>query len=138
MKYTVNEFIEMTKQNPDEWINYLEIIILNNGMIELARPSHLEKVIEIYCKKMNTTKKDFEENFPFYLSPLEFICEKYHIIAVWYNKVIMPKKINRFQKITLKKLQDASLLSLYPKLSFAEEYSYYKRYKELRESQEGL
>lgn len=133
MKYTVNEFIEMTKQNPNEWISYCEILILDNGMIELARPSHMEKVIEIYCEKNNITREEFKDNFSRMLNPLDFICEKYHIIAVWYNKILMPKKINRFQRLTINKLQDAGLISAYPFISYAIEYSFYKKNKEFRE-----
>lgn len=139
MKYTVNEFIEMTKQNPDEWIGYCEILILNNGMIELARPSHTEKMIEIYCEKMNIATEYFKTNFPNILNPLHFISEKYRIVAVWYSSILIPgSNLNRFQEFTIRRLQDAKLLSMQLLTYNTEEYSYYKRNKKFRKLPEGL
>lgn len=38
------------------YINYLEVLILEDGAVEYAVPSHQEKVLEIACKKLNKTK----------------------------------------------------------------------------------
>ena len=106
MKYTANEFIEMIKQqDPDEWINYLEIFILDTGIIELvSKASQLED--------MNIIKKEYKTCFPRILFPLDFICEKYRIVVVWNDSILIGKNINRFQMITIDKLQKARLISM--------------------------
>ena len=40
------------KTHKENFINYLEVIILENGTIEYAIPSHIKKLEEICCKKL--------------------------------------------------------------------------------------
>lgn len=121
----INEFINLTRSDPNSWRNYCEIIIRNNGLIELARPSHTEKLIEIYCEIEHITRDEFIEGFPKYLSVVDFIVEKYKLICVWYDYMIRPEKINRFQQRTLEALVHENLISAESKYKIAREYSWY-------------
>ena len=134
---TINEFIDLVKKEPDKWKNYCEIVINRNGTIELARPSHTEKIIEIYCEIMGITKEKFKEEFPRNLSIIDFIVEKFSLICVWYNYLIRPEKINRFQQRTLQILIENKLISINPEYKVATEYSWYLNNKELRKDMEG-
>ena len=131
MAISFNNFLDIVNKDPLAWKRYCEILILSNGMIELARPCHQEKLINIYCNKMNINKEEFKEIFPKNLSILDFICEKYSIVSVWYNSLILPKqKLNRFQQNTLNKLIEAGLVSSCAHRMVATEYTWYLNNKE--------
>lgn len=121
----VYEFLNLVKQDPDKWKNYCEIIIMTSGKIELARPSHTEKIIDIYCEIESITRKEFAEEFPVNLSIIDFIVEKYSLISVWYNYIIRPTKINRFQQRTLQILIENGLINPDPEYKIAKEYTWY-------------
>ena len=120
----VFEFIELTKKEPDKWKGSCEIIIKRNGEIELARPSHTEKLIEIYCNNMGITREEFTQTFPTFLHIISFICEKFKLICVWYDFLIGPEKFNRFQNRTLKLLKDEKIINV-TRMNVATEYSWY-------------
>lgn len=131
MAISFNNFIDIVNKDPLAWKCYCEILILSNGMIELARPCHQEKLINIYCNKMNIDKEEFKKRFPTNLSIVDFICEKYSIISVWYNSLILPsQKLNRFQQNTLDKLIEAGLVSSCAYRSIATEYTWYLNNRE--------
>ena len=121
----VYEFIDLVKQDPDSWKNYCEIIIGSSGKIELARPSHTEKIIDIYCEIESITKEEFKEEFPVNLSIIDFVVEKYSLISVWYDYIIRPAKINRFQQHTLQILVENGLINPNLQYKIAEEYTWY-------------
>lgn len=127
--YTVNEFLDLIKTEPHKWKYYCEVIIGKNGEIYLAHPSHQEKLIEIYCKKEKIDKKEFKRRFS--SAPLainDFICEKYDLIALWYDHIITKNTINRFQKRTIQILQDNKIISYDLARHTATEYSWYLKY----------
>lgn len=71
-KYSIEEFIELTKKNPDEWNHYCEIIIDNDGQVLLARPSHQMCLLQYYCDKENIKMENIEEYIPREFSPVHF------------------------------------------------------------------
>ena len=46
------------------FINYLEVVILENGIIEYAIPSHQEKLISICCKQLNIDRNELAKMCP--------------------------------------------------------------------------
>lgn len=64
------------------FINYLEVIIRDNGTIEYAVPSHVMKLRSIYGK---TTDEIFEEytKESSGMEPAEWLCDKTGCISVW-------------------------------------------------------
>ena len=112
IKYTIDQFIELTKRNPDNWKGYCEILIDNDGSVILARPSHQEALIQYYCDKENITRDQAVESIPISYSPLHFIVDKYNIISVWYNSIIYSyDNMNYKQKHVLDKLLYHHLIS---------------------------
>ena len=127
---TVLEFLDLVKKEPKKWIRYCEIFILENGSIELARPSHTEKIIDIYCNNEEISREEFNNGFLINLNPLSFICEKYSIISVWYDFMIGPSYINRFQQRSIELLKRNNLICRNPKYEIATEYSWYLENRE--------
>ena len=91
-KYSIEEFIELTKKNPDEWNHYCEIIIDNDGQVLLARPSHQMCLLQYYCDKENIKMEDIEKYIPREFSPVHFIVDKYDLISVWYASILSSSK----------------------------------------------
>ena len=111
IKYTIDQFIELTKRNPDNWKGYCEILIDNDGSVILARPSHQEALIQYYCNKENITRDQAVESIPISYSPLHFIVDKYNIISVWYMCIIYSyNNMNNDQRNTLDILADNHLI----------------------------
>ena len=84
---SIEDFIELTRLNPDEWYHYCEIILDNDGSVILARPSQ-EALIKYYCDRNNITRNKIIEHIPIDLSPTMFIIDKYTLVSVWYNMII--------------------------------------------------
>lgn len=129
-KLTVDQYILKTKQDPDSYTNYCEVIMTEAGAIIEVQPSHTETLVAILCEKENITREEFYRNFPVHLSIVHYICEKYHLCCIWRNKVIHPKNINRFQKRALERLVQANCISTFASGEIAHEYSYYLAHKE--------
>ena len=102
------------KKHKETYINYLEVLILEDGTIEYAVPSHQEKALEIACKKLNKTKKEIEDMCPreYYCDYLTWLLGITGSISVWGTSdeyFIVYKTINKKQIATLKKLKKHGL-----------------------------
>ncbi len=84
------------------FINYCEVIVLSDGSVEYAVPSHERKVIEIFKREFKLSDENFN-NFPEELS-VDYICKKCHLIMLWYDYAYAPIRINKDQIKTLDKL----------------------------------
>ena len=124
MIYNANEFVNYVKNNKLKFINYCEIIILKSGRIKILDKSHQETLIDLYCMNMRITEEKFKEIWDPKLSIIKFVTEKYGYISVWYNYIIRPEKINRFQERTLKILTDNNIIKIQNE-EIATEYSWY-------------
>lgn len=67
------------------FVCYLEVIILEDGTIEYAVPSHQQKLLELYMKKYNVKREDVMDMCPpeYYFSPNEWLCKETGAISVW-------------------------------------------------------
>ena len=102
------------KKHKETYINYLEVLILEDGTIEYAVPSHQEKALEIACKKLNKTKQEIEDMCPreYYCDYLTWLLGITGSISVWGTSdeyFIVYKTINKKQIATLKKLKKHGL-----------------------------
>lgn len=91
-KLTSKEFIDIaTKECPDCFRRYCEILILHNGMIELAAPSHQKAMMRVANKTMQEIPIEYFE---------EYLLKESGSVEVWYE---MQKaySVNRFQLRTL-------------------------------------
>lgn len=98
--------IERHKQT---FINYLEVIILNDGTIEYATPSHQEKLISIACSKLSVSRDRLNDLCPkeYYFSFMNWLCMVSECIAVWNTCAI--GELNEKQKEALKRLKKEGL-----------------------------
>lgn len=71
------------KTHKETFINYLEVIINPNGIIEYAVPSHIEKVNEKYMEKYKCTREEIYEKFMFSID----VATEMKIILVWNDRI---------------------------------------------------
>ena len=95
--------IELHKQT---FINYLEVIILSDGTVEYAVPSHQEKLIKIACKKLRITKANLFEMCPleYHFDVITWLCKITGAVSVW-SSGIEYYQINEKQKNVLKRMK---------------------------------
>lgn len=91
------------------FINYLEVVILEDGKVEYAVPSHQEKLIKLAMNKLQVTRKELED-----LCPQEFYAD----FTVWLSSISKAVPVwnefydgtpNEKQLETLKLLQQEGL-----------------------------
>lgn len=102
------------KKHQETFINYLEVLILEDGTVEYAVPSHQGKALDLACKKLNKTKQEIEDMCPreYYCDYLTWLLGITKSISVWGNcaeHFIVYKTINKKQITTLKKLKKHGL-----------------------------
>lgn len=71
----------------ETFINYLEVVILEDGVIEYAVPSHRIKVTDIIAKKRNITRDDVADLCPreYYMDYYFWLCREAKALMVWNN-----------------------------------------------------
>lgn len=89
------------------FINYLEVVILEDGTIEYAIPSHQEKLIAIIMKKYNMTKEEIINDPESYCEYMEYLHKKSGAISVWNDFYL--GNANEKQINSLKKLKEEGL-----------------------------
>lgn len=113
-KYSEEEYNLYSKfdiqKHKENYINYLEALILESGEVEYAVPSHQEKAVALACKKLNKTKKEIEDMCPrsYYCNYLYWLIGLTGSVSVWGNcaeHFIIYETINKNQILTLKRLK---------------------------------
>lgn len=71
------------------FVNYLEIVILEDGTVEYAVPSHQEKMISIACSKLNVSREILYDMCPreYYFDVLTWLSQVSGAVAVWDFKI---------------------------------------------------
>ena len=85
--------------------NYLEIVILPDGTVEYAVPSHQRK-LENICKVM-TSEQDFTKRLQdpeAFADYMQWLCNYSGCVCVWDSFCIKPKDITQAQLDTIKVL----------------------------------
>lgn len=69
---------------------YLEVVILENGTIEYAVPSHVQKLTAICCKKLDISAQQLDTMCPpeYYGNYAEWLCMMSKAVSVWDNFII--------------------------------------------------
>ncbi len=93
--------LELHKEN---FIDYLEVIILVDGTVVYAVPCHIEKLCEIYGK----SKEEIQNEMSIYDSPINYMLDRTKCVAVW-SVGYMTKWINSKQQETLDLLVENKL-----------------------------
>lgn len=92
-----------------KYINYLEIVILEDGTVEYAVPSHQLKLMDIAMKKLGKTREEIGDMCPkeFYAAFNEWLCDITNTVSVhtWLHMGYC----NSVQKEVLQNLKDNGL-----------------------------
>lgn len=109
MEYSVYSDFDM-EQHKKAFINYLEVVIDENGKIMYAVPSHQEKLIRLACKKLNVTRDELNAMCPeeYYFDFVKWLCKASGACAVWNNHIEKYELTERQIK-ALKELKDNGL-----------------------------
>lgn len=99
------------KAHRENFINYLEVVILKDGSIEYAIPSHQWKLAKIYCENHDISYKELINMIPVTDEPISWIVYTEGVISVWYDSIIMPEVITKEQQEALDKLKEEKCIS---------------------------
>lgn len=111
MKYDIYCDFDIEKHK-QTYIDYLEVLILENGKVVYAVPSHQTKAEQLCCEKLGVTHKELlkicpREYWGDYLTWLLTTCDA---VSVWNEFYLTGKDgINTKQKQTLKQLKLSGL-----------------------------
>jgi hypothetical protein len=100
---TIDDFLAEYKR---KWINYCEIIILKNGNIILANPSHTERMLKLTGEDRN----DIYERMPIVASPIHWLVDYTKNISVWHQFQILPEDVTEEQLKTLSLLESEKMI----------------------------
>lgn len=89
-----------------KYINYLEVLILENGKVVYAVPSHQEKAIALACEKHGLTRDELVAMCPreYYFDYLKWLLGMAEAMAVW-NGHYEAAEVTPKQAVALKKLK---------------------------------
>jgi hypothetical protein len=91
------------------FINYLEVVILEDGTIVYAVPSHQKKLIEIACRKLRITEQELNDLCPkeYYFDFMTWLCMITKSVSLWND--FMHGKANEKQREAIQELIEADL-----------------------------
>lgn len=109
MAYDVYSEFDIEKHK-EKYIHYLEVVILEDGKVVYAVPSHQEKLIKIACDKLNVDRNTLYNMCPqeYMFDVITWLCKLTNCISVWTNFYIKDT-INNKQLETLKKLKSSHI-----------------------------
>ncbi len=72
------------------FVNYLEVVILPDGTVEYAVPSHQEKLIRICMEKMGVSRQEVNQMCPpeYYFDFMTWLCLISECVAVWNEGIV--------------------------------------------------
>lgn len=101
IELSVDNFITITNQFSEYFINYCEILILKNSRIKLCVPSHQETLFNLSGLSW--------DDIPVQADVITYLVKETESIAVWYNYQ-RAYRIRKIQKRTLKLLATKGLI----------------------------
>lgn len=99
------------EEHAKKHINYLEVIIEDDGTVYYAIPSHQRKLIQLYCDKNNLTEKELYDMIPITVSPEHWMCYHGKYVAVWYEGIICSVDITDAQIEILSRMIESGIMS---------------------------
>lgn len=97
--------IEKHKQT---YIDYLEVLMLQDGKIVYAVPSHQEKAIALCCEKLNVSRKELDAMCPreYWCDYLTWLLNICGAVSVWNTQYAAGEsEINARQRAALRRLK---------------------------------
>ena len=89
----------------EAFVNYLEVVIREDGTVEYAVPSHQEKLISIAIKKLGVTRKQLYDMCPreYMFDVTKWLCKITNCVSVWNEFYIgEPNEMQRWVLQNLK------------------------------------
>ncbi|MED2737709.1 hypothetical protein [Bacillus toyonensis] len=92
-----------------QFVNYLEVIISEDGTVMYAVPSHQEKLIKMACEKLNVEREEIHDLCPdeYKWDYMVWLCEVSGCVALW--NVCMQGRANELQQKTIETLKEEGL-----------------------------
>lgn len=87
------------------FVNYLEVVIREDGTVEYAVPSHQEKLIRIAMDRLKVTRQELYNLCPpeYYFDVVKWQCMVSRCVAVWNDFYIgTPNEMQQLALQTLK------------------------------------
>ena len=110
-EYNLNCEFDINKHKKT-FLDYLEVLILENGKIVYAVPSHQRKAEDIACEKLGITRDELVDMCPpkYYCDYLVWLLSLTGSVSVWDTCYIVGKNgMNKKQKSMLKLLKLSGL-----------------------------
>lgn len=94
------------------YVNYLEVLICEDGTIVYAVPSHQEKAIALACSRLHMTREQLEMMCPreYYGDYMTWLCMAARCVAVWNGHCVAVNPTSK-QIGALRKLKMAGVYS---------------------------
>lgn len=75
------------EQHKANFINYLEVIITPDGTVHYAVPSHIQKAVQLACKKLQVSEEELAQRCPreYYCAWMDWVLAQSGSIAVWFD-----------------------------------------------------
>lgn len=108
-EYSVYSPFDLQKHK-ERYHNYLEVIILEDGTVRYAVPSHTTLATALAMEKLGVSEKELSDMCPkhFYGDYLNWLLFISNSVAVWTNG-LMSWNVNKAQVSTLRKLKMAGV-----------------------------
>lgn len=113
-KYSIYSKFDVDKHK-DTFDSYLEVMILEDGSIEYAVPSHQEKAIKLACEKLQISRSELDRLCPreWWCDYLTWLLQFSGAVAVWENRVwystISQKQISALKMLKLQGLYKGAI-----------------------------
>ena len=86
------------KTHNKTFIHYCEVVILPDGTIEYANPSHIEKLFEVYARNHEITVEQAKQKFVADFDFFDNLMKDTAVMLVWYEyekHLVIPTKEQR-------------------------------------------
>jgi hypothetical protein len=109
--YSLWEFIDLINSDLKNMKKYIEFIILPSGGILLTNLCHTESCYDYAFYKDGSTREDINTEMTDDCLPLEWMVDKYHLVAVWECGYLYSSYgINHFQQRVLNELEKREIV----------------------------
>lgn len=94
------------EQHKAHYVNYLEVIIKEDGTVEYAVPSHQRKLENILAEQWNTDISNIRNRCPqeMYWDYIQWLCLMTGCVSLWSRSSTLPKMLTRPQLDMIHKL----------------------------------
>lgn len=99
------------QRHKEKYVNYLEVVISPEGVVEYAVPSHSEILIRHCCEMKEISREQLYAFVPreYYGDMITWLCMQTGYVAVWNDSFVCYGRPTKKQKRKLKSLKLAGI-----------------------------